>query len=98
MLVEGDRVLEMPPFFHDFSADNKSHVFKGNGAMHVSIERVLLKIREFVQSNGDAPFFSIVDLALDIAFGLNCNFPPRDVVSYVIWSFKINRMPPGKHR
>ena len=79
----------MPSFFHEFSPDNKAHVFKGSGIRHVSIERVLLKIRNFMYANGTVPFFRVIDLALDIAFGLNCSFPSRDVAAYALWSFKI---------
>jgi len=90
--MDGNFKIEIShPFEHPFSIDNKKHVFKGSGARHVSIEHVLLKIRHFLYRNDAMPLYAFLESALDILFGLNCNFPRKDVIAYSIWSLKINR-------
>lgn len=74
---------------HEFAEDGKSHTFKGSVARHVAIERVLMIGRNFVLKNECMPFHSIIDFALDILLGFNCNFPSRDIAKFSTWSIGV---------
>lgn len=75
-----DYIFELPRFVHVYSARN--HFFKGSLSRHLAIESVLLTFRVWIIH------CRVVDAFLSLLFGLNCNFPSRDVVEFFIWQLR----------
>jgi len=82
--------LSMPSFVHDFG-DWERHTYRGSLRRHVAVERVL-RFFQWVLNVvvGDAcPAYELLYAPVHMGFGLNCNFPRRDVALFVAWSLKI---------
>jgi len=80
----------LPPFVHDFG-DWKHHTYRGSYRRHVAVEEAL---RFFVWVLnvvvGDAcPVYELLYTLVHIGFGLNCNFPRRDVALFVAWNLRL---------
>ncbi len=75
--------------------DSKQHVFKGSLVRHVAVEKALyFLIDDFVgrfvkERNAlETLFKRILETPLNFAFGLNCNFPLRDIALCTMWELK----------
>lgn len=85
-----DRTLtfEIPEFIHEFG-DDTTHTFRGSLRRHLAAEKVLIKLRGWLIECGDAlPSYKSLNALLDLFFGLNCNFPLKDIILYMIWTLK----------
>jgi len=83
--------LYEPGFVHDYVWDTllNEHTFKGSRIRHIVFERVIRLFQDIAEWIGDAsPFYPYIDALIIIAYGINCNFPLKDVAQYVIWHFK----------
>jgi len=58
-------------------------------------EKQTKPIRNILVFNDALPCFKFFDNLLGIAFGLNCNFPVRDVFAYFVWTERV-RLLKGK--
>jgi len=70
-------------FEHDYSDTKTSHTFKGSLLRHVTVERVIYKMKDWYMDHDALPMSSLLSFLISFLFGLNCNFPIRDVVRYV---------------
>jgi hypothetical protein len=78
----------IPKFVHKFG-DLENHTFSGSLNRHIAIEKVLYAARETLNWLGDAmPGYRLLNAGLHLFFGLNCNFPKKDVIRYVVWSLR----------
>lgn len=82
--ISGDLILEMPDFIHEYG-DKNNHTYKGSLKRHVTVEKILYKISWWLTDNDAMPVCKLFDAVLDILFGLNCNFPKRDIALYFVW-------------
>jgi len=78
--------FEIPWFIYDFN--NDTHNFKGSLQRHVTIERVLKKIRGLLGEIDAVPGYNLFETVLDLLFGLNCNFRRKRIALYMIWGLK----------
>ena len=81
----------MYPFVHRYVEDYPSdeHTFKGSRRRHVSVENSIYLLQNVVERIGDAfPLYDYLYAPIVIAFGLNCNFPLKDIAQYVAWHLK----------
>jgi len=82
--------MREPSFVHKFKNSREEHTFKGSLTRHKAVERVLYLYCDllFDVIGETFPLFSLLEIPLQISFGLNCNFPPRDVIRYVVWALR----------
>jgi len=72
-----------------YTKEEGRHRYKGSLKRHVIIERLLYFLQKIFVRIFGLPLCGTsvawLYLPLDIAFGLNCGFPPRHVVLYLKW-------------
>lgn len=85
----GGRTLtfEIPEFIHEFG-DDTTHTFEGSLRRHLAVEKVLIRLRGWLIEHDALPGYSFLDAFLDFLFGLNCNFPLKDIILHMIWTLK----------
>ena len=78
--------MRYPSWVHETEAETGKHTFRGSRRRHLTIERALYGIQGLLNWIGDAfPGYDLLRIPLEIAFGLNCNFPLPDIFRYVVW-------------
>lgn len=85
--AKGTHIFEIPDFVHDFG-DPTPHTFKGSLGRHITIEKLLYKIRRWLTYNDAIPGCGVAELLLDLLFGLNCGFPLKDIGLYLVWTLR----------
>jgi len=80
-----------PPWFVMDFGDLQEHAYKGSLLRHVTVERVLWKLNwlEFDVIGEACPFFHPLLAFTDILFGLNCNFPLRNIALFAAWTLHL---------
>jgi hypothetical protein len=75
--------------------DRKQHSFNGSFVRHVAVEKALYFLIDdivgrFVKERGTLETFfkRILETPIKLIFGLNCNFPLRDIALCVVWELK----------
>lgn len=85
----GNQVFVMPDFLREFGHNDTLnpllHEFEGSFHRHLIIERFLLKIRDWLESNDAMPGYTIAQAVLSIFFGFNCSFSSKDIALYIVW-------------
>lgn len=76
------------PFIQEFGYKNK-HCYKGSLLRHITIERVIVKVRNFFEAilpfNIYFGFKGIFYTPFNLLFGLNCNYRIADIIKYLIY-------------
>jgi len=76
-------------FIHDFG-NWYQHNYKGSLNRHLAIEKTLIRFQKIYKFIGDAfPIYDLIYSPMHLFFGLNCNFPLRDIALYIIWDLKM---------
>lgn len=92
--------LIIPDFVQSF-CDSTAHTFKGSLARHLAAEKLLYEIRDSLDVVVDRigckfPLFRYMDGFLSILFGLNCNFPLKNIALYTASYMGFSHLPPAK--
>jgi hypothetical protein len=85
-----DMLFSVPEFIHDFGNEKHHRACRGSLAKHIAVEQLLYKLQVWLINN-DAmwtPFYKLFSASLSLLFGLNCNFPRRDVALFVAWKLR----------
>jgi len=78
--------VENPDFVHESKDEGEGHTFKGSLTRHIAVEKAVYLMQKIVEGVGDAfPLFDVLYIPIIIGFGVNCNFPIKDVMKYVVW-------------
>jgi len=82
--------IVFPSFVHHYCEDEGgNHTFKGSLRRHTAIEKALYFLDDLLIFIGDAfPLYDLLSVPLIVGFGLNCNFPQKDVALYLVWYLK----------
>jgi len=78
-------------FVHEYVEGYSSdkHTFRGSKTRHIAFEKAIYLLQDVIERIGDAfPLYNYIYVPIIIAFGLNCNFPIKDVAQYVVWHLK----------
>jgi len=78
-------------FFHSYYESSNHHTFKGSLIRHITIERILYRLKAFALSF-PRPLSTVLLFPLTILFGLNCNFPIRDVLQWSLYMLFFERI------
>lgn len=55
---------------------------------HKCLDVIFYMIRRFLIDYDGAWFHDLIDIPLSFLWGLNCNFPPRDVALHTVWDLR----------
>ena len=75
----------IPNFEHEWSHIESKHTYRGSFARHKAIEKILYRLRWLCIGYDGRWLFDRFNDLLSIPFGLNCNFPLKDIIKYATW-------------
>jgi len=80
----------VPWFVHDYVWDlsKDSHTYKGSLARHLAVERTAFHLFKGLTEWDATWLYPLANFFQDLVLGLNCGFPPRDVMLYALCNFK----------
>jgi len=85
-------VIPDPPWFvAPFGDTDQEHTYKGSLLRHITVERVLYRFNWFLFGviGETCPLFHVLLGLQDVLFGLNCNFPLRNIALFAAWSMHL---------
>ena len=77
----------IPDFVHDFG-DPTPHSYSGSLSRHLAVEKILYQVQCWALQYDAVPCYAIFEAFLSFLFGLNCNFPRKDIARYLVWSLR----------
>jgi len=83
-------MVDLPEFIHRFSEDGVHHTYRGSLKRHLVFERLITPVRAWLLGWDATWLYAYLNFFVDLTYGFNCNFPPKDVLRYAIWAFRIN--------
>jgi hypothetical protein len=88
--ISEDTIMRMPDFIHRLPSfhgleDPRSHSTGRFLRLHIAIDRIFYRIRQFLNSHDAMPGYDLLNAALGLLWGFNCRFPPRDVALHTAW-------------
>lgn len=71
---------------HKFASVNEPHTYKGSIIRHVAVENAIILIAKptSLRLIRNEKFYRIIRVYTVILWGLNCNFPFKDIALYVV--------------
>lgn len=83
--------VSLPWFVVPFGDTDREHSYRGSLLRHITVERVLYQLNyiEFDVIGEACPLFHVLLGFTDILFGLNCNFPLRNIALFAAWSMHL---------
>jgi len=79
-------VFRIPAFTHDFGTP-EPHNYKGSLVRHIVVEELLYKARAWLNASDAMPGYKLFNAFIVLLFGLNCNFPRKDISLFVAGLF-----------
>jgi len=85
--------MNNPPFVHDFDRWwthnwEYAEAHTKPGAVHLELDFVFIKIQRRLTRHKKKPWYPPFRAILSFLWGINCGFPFRDIIQFVIWEYR----------